>query len=225
MPSSSTVPEVSGGAGSGFGSGAPRRKSAARRRAEIADAAVALAREEGLDAVTLRALAARVGVALGLIAHYATSMDDLVAETFAAVVSAELAEVVAFLPDAPAPERIGALMRTALDPARTDVTLVWVQAWALGARNAPLAARVREAMDDWRAVIAAEIVRGMEEGTIPPADPEPIAWHVLAMIDGLGAHALVGWGPGIDAVTPVLRAVAGLLGVAPASLHGRSPAA
>lgn len=196
------------------------RLSAEQRREQIAGAARELALADGLDAVTLRAVATRIGVASGLVAHYIPSMDDLVADTFVDIVSAELDEVRALLPDVPAPTRIGALLRTTLDVARRDVTLVWVQAWALGTRNAPLAERVRAAMDAWRGALAEEIARGMDAGTIPPADPEPLAWHLLAMIDGLGAHALVGWGPGIDPVAPVLRAAAGLLRVDAEALGG-----
>ncbi len=196
------------------------RLSAEQRREQIAGAAHDLALADGLDAVTLRAVATRVGVASGLVAHYIPSMDDLVADTFFDIVAGELDEVRALLPDAPAPVRIGALLRTTLDPARRDVTLVWVQAWALGTRNAPLAERVRAAMDAWRGALADEIVRGMDAGVIPAADPEPLAWHLLAMIDGLSAHALFGWGPGIEPVAPVLRAAAGLLGVEAEALDG-----
>lgn len=197
------------------------RLSAEQRREQIAGAARDLALADGLDAVTLRAVATRVGVASGLVAHYIPSMDDLVADTFFDIVQGELDDVRAVLPAAPAPARIGELLRTTLDPARRDVTLVWVQAWALGTRNAPLADRVRVAMDAWRALIAEEISRGMAAATIPSGDPEPLAWHLLAMIDGLGAHGLVGWGAGIDPVTPVLRAVAGLLRVEPSALSAR----
>lgn len=199
------------------------RLNAEQRREQIAGAARELALADGLDAVTLRAVATRISVASGLVAHYIPSMDDLVADTFFDIVAGELEEVRALLPDAAAPVRIGALLRTTLDPARRDVTLVWVQAWALGTRNAPLAERVRAAMDAWRALIAEEVSRGMAAGVIPAGDAEPLAWHLLAMIDGLGAHGLVGWGAGIDPVSPVLRAAAGLLGVEVGAFSPDSP--
>lgn len=195
------------------------RKSADARRAEVADAARAIAREHGLAGVTLRGVAARIGVAPGLVAHYAPSMDDLVADTFGDLVAAELGDVVALLQgeDAPA-RRLGILLETLLDGSRADITLVWVQAWATGAGNEALAVRVRTEMDDWQAAIAAEIARGMADGAFAPGDPAGIAWHVLAMIDGLSAHSLVRWNDRPDRLTLAVRAVAGLVGVDPAAL-------
>ena len=69
------------------------RKSPAERAAEIADAAHELALEQGLSAVTLRAVAARIDVAPALVAHYEPDMQALIASTFASIVAAELAEV------------------------------------------------------------------------------------------------------------------------------------
>ena len=73
----------------------PTRRSAAERVAQIAGAARSIALESGLGAVTLRAVAGAVGVAPALVAHYAPSMDELVADTFSRVVGDELAEVIA----------------------------------------------------------------------------------------------------------------------------------
>jgi len=195
------------------------RKSAEERRAEVAHAARAIALADGLDAVTLRAVAARVGVAPGLVAHYAPSMDDLVADTFGDLVAAELRDVVALVRrEDSAARRLGILLGTLLDGSRDDITLVWVQAWAMGTRSEPLAARVRAEMDDWQAAIAVEIERGMDAGVFAPGDAAALAWHLLAMIDGLNAHSLVRWNARADRRALTVRAVAGLLGVEPAVL-------
>ena len=62
------------------------RRPPAERRAELAASARAVALDEGLAAVTLRAVAARAGVTPALVAHYHESMDALVAETFTSIV-------------------------------------------------------------------------------------------------------------------------------------------
>ncbi|HZW41343.1 MAG TPA: TetR family transcriptional regulator, partial [Agromyces sp.] len=61
------------------------RKSPAERSAEIADAARSIALEQGLAAVTLRSIAARIDVAPALVAHYEPNMEALIASTFAGV--------------------------------------------------------------------------------------------------------------------------------------------
>lgn len=206
MSASSTAPRV--------------RRSPAERRAEIAAAATALALDSGLDAVTLRAVAGRIGVAPGLVAHYAPSMDDLVADTFGELVAGELREVVELMARVEQPgRRIGILLDTLLDGSRDDITLVWVQAWGMGARSEALAARVRAEMDDWQSAIAVEIERGMDAGPFVRGDAAAVAWHLLAMIDGLNAHSLVRWNDRPDRRALTARAVAGLLGVDPAALE------
>src|SRR5690349_7612779 len=66
------------------------RKSPGERSAQVLDAATDLAREQGLSALTMRAVAERAGVASGLIAHYQPSMDDLVARVYSDLVASEI---------------------------------------------------------------------------------------------------------------------------------------
>jgi hypothetical protein len=151
-----------------------------------------------------------------------TAWTALVADAFGDLVSAELAEVAALISavDDPA-ARIGVLLETLLDGSRTDITLVWVQAWARRPRRD---ARRPCARGDGRlaAVLAAEVERGMDAGVFAVGDPDAIAWHLLAIIDGLNAHSLVRWDGQPDRRGLVQRAVAGLLGVAPRSCAGAS---
>ncbi|MGN7797543.1 TetR/AcrR family transcriptional regulator [Leifsonia sp. 22587] len=192
---------------------APRRPPA-ERRAELATAARDLALADGLAAVTLRSVAGRAGVTPALVAHYHPAMDQLVASAFTAVVGAELAEVHSLLaPAEGAVERLALLLRTLLDGTRDDVTLVWVEAWALGRRNEALAAAVRAQMDAWQELILAIVTEGVDAGDFSADDPAQTAWQLLGMIDGLNAQALVRWGAGGDRGPVLAHAVEGMLGL------------
>lgn len=193
------------------------RRSAGERREEIAAAARAIALEDGLVAVTLRSVAGRVGVASGLVAHYEPSMDDLVATTFARIVADELAEVeqlIAFEDDPVAALR--QLLHTLLDPERGDVTLVWVQAWALGGRNSALAETVRVQMDAWERFIASVVTRAAPTAA---EDASAMARQILGMTDGLNAHSLVGWHDDTERYDLLTRSVEAMLSLPTGALR------
>lgn len=195
------------------------RKPPAERRAELAAAARALALDEGLSAVTLRAVAARAGVTPALVAHYHESMDGLVAETFVSVVAAEIDEMRALLAAEPNPVRgLAALMSTLLDGSRDDVTVIWVEAFALGRRNAALGSVVRDQMDAWRDVIEDLIDAGVASGDFRAEDPRAVAWQLLGMIDGLNAQALVRWGGAAERGSQLAHALEGMLGLGSGAL-------
>ena len=197
----------------------PTRRSAAERVAQIADAARAIALEAGLSAVTLRAVATEVGVAPALVAHYAPSMDELVADTFAAVVGDELAEVDELARRQAAPDRaLAEVLASLLDEGRTEVTLIWVQSWSLGRRNEALAARVREQMDAWRRFLGEVIARGCAAGRFRCDDPDAVAAQTLGTVDGLNAHSLVAWQDASERVRLLLRSVEAMLDLSPGAL-------
>lgn len=197
------------------------RRSADERRAEIALAAREIALAEGLVSVTLRAVASRVGVASGLVAHYVPSMDDLVAATFSEIVGGELDEVEALVGGTPGSvAKVSTLLATVLDGSRADVTRVWVQSWGLGDRSEVLAAAVREHMDRWQSFIAAVLEEGVASTAFVVSDPQAVAWLMLGMIDGLSAHDLVRWGEPAGRRALVERALEPLLGVDAGALAG-----
>ncbi|OZB83094.1 MAG: hypothetical protein B7X32_11495 [Microbacterium sp. 13-71-7] len=190
----------------------PKRMPPEQRERAILEAAVDLARQGGIAGLTVRTVAAAAGVTPALVAHYRPSMDAFVAEVFGAIVGAEREEVVA---DGRAGtglrERITRVVETLLDGDRDDVTLVWVQAWAAGARNEELAARVRLEMDLWQQDLERIVADGVSAGEISPERAEGAAWLLLATVDGMNAHSLVKWAPE-DRAALARRTVAALLG-------------
>ncbi|MFF2053560.1 TetR/AcrR family transcriptional regulator [Leifsonia sp. NPDC058194] len=202
---------------------APRRPPA-ERRAEIAEAARELALADGLAAVTLRRVAAHVGVTPALVAHYHPAMDELVAASFAGAVAPEVDEVRALLADADgAIDRVATLLRTLLDGTRDDVTTVWVEAFALGRRSDRLAETVREQMDVWQTLIQEVVEEGVASGVFAVSDPAAVAWQLLGTIDGLNAQGLVRWGAAGDRYPLLAHAVEGMLGLARGELAARTP--
>lgn len=169
-----------------------KRMSPEERERSILDGAMALAADSGLEALTVRAVASRVGVTPALIAHYRPVMDEFVAEVFGAIVSAEREEVLGgFETSGDLRANLQNLIETLLDRTRDDVALVWVQSWSLGARNEALGQRVREEMDLWQKGLE-DIIRTAGDGLV---DPGSAAWLLLAMVDGMSAHSLVKWAP------------------------------
>ncbi|WP_081859774.1 MULTISPECIES: TetR/AcrR family transcriptional regulator [unclassified Microbacterium] len=199
------------------GAGA-RRMSPEERDHSILDGAIGLARESGLESLTVRAVAARVGVTPALVAHYRPGMDAFVADVFGLIVAAERDEVIAAFDgaDGPAALRAGLLrlIETLLDADRDDVTLIWVQAWALGARNEALAARVRQEMDAWQSALEQIFARAAATGAIAAGRADMAAWLLLAMVDGMNAHSLVKWAPR-DRADLARRALSAVLDTAP----------
>ncbi|MFJ4222907.1 TetR/AcrR family transcriptional regulator [Microbacterium sp. NPDC089695] len=197
---------------------AARRLPPEERERSIVLGATALASESGLEALTVRAVAATVGVTPALVAHYRPVMDEFVAEVFTSIVSAERDEVIAsYDPAVDLRTNLLRLIETLLDSARDDVAMVWAQSWAMGARNETLAVCVRAEMDSWQSALEDLIARAVAEDPRVRVDPVFSAWMLLAMVDGMSAHSLVGWEPR-DRAALARRTLAAVLG-APADDH------
>ncbi|MEP9414028.1 TetR family transcriptional regulator C-terminal domain-containing protein [Gordonia sp. VNQ95] len=200
------------------------RKSPAERAAEIRSSAGDLARTSGLSALTLRSVAARVGVAPALVAHYEPNMDELVASTFTAITTAEVGEIVEIIGEgATATEKLRLLIATLLEPSRDEVTAVWADAFSLGRINEALAAAVRAVMDSWQALVVGIIEEGTAAGEFTTDEPGDVAWQFLGMIDGVNAHALVHYAGAPDRGRLVRRAMEHELGLGRGALGGDEP--
>jgi AcrR family transcriptional regulator len=165
----------------------------AERHGELLAKAVEISRDEGLSAVTLRKVAAALGVTPGLVSHYFSSAEQLIVAAFGAVADADLDEARrrAAAVDT-ATDKVDALMDYVLDDSTVDESANWLDAWSLGRRNPVLAERANALTGEWLAFIA-EIVRaGSAAGEFRVADPDVAARRLLTMIDGLGAQKVIG---------------------------------
>ncbi|MDT5002504.1 MAG: hypothetical protein QOK12_4609 [Mycobacterium sp.] len=170
-----------------------KRKMPAERHGELLAKAVEISRDEGLSAVTLRKVAAALGVTPGLVSHYFSSAEQLIVAAFGAVADADLNEARrrAAAVDT-ATDKVDALMDYVLDDSTVDESANWLDAWSLGRRNPVLAERANALTGEWLAFIA-EIVRaGSAAGEFRVADPDVAARRLLTMIDGLGAQKVIG---------------------------------
>lgn len=199
------------------------RKAPAERAAEIVAAATAIARESGLSALTLRAVADRVGVASGLVAHYQPSMDDLVAAVYTDLVEDEISDVERLLAASRDPaQRLAALLATLMDDGREDLTVVWVEGWAMARRNVALAAAVRTQMQRWQAIVEGIIADGCREGRFTTTEPGAVAWQLIGMIDGLNAQSLARGTDTARFAARTARAAEVLVGAVPGALAAAS---
>ncbi|MFC5667711.1 TetR family transcriptional regulator [Kitasatospora misakiensis] len=155
---------AAGGAAPGRG-----RKGAERREA-LLDAAEEVLVAEGGPEWTMRAVAAAAGVRLGHLQYYFPTHAELVAAVLDRVLrrSAErLAPLLAAEPDTPE-DRAGdraAQVVAALLAEQEDARLMrlFVEVWALAARDAAVAAAVRGFYGDYREQVAAFLARRRPE--------------------------------------------------------------
>lgn len=175
---------------------------------EIVAAAVGVAFEQGLHSVSISTAAARLGVAEKLVATTCPDEQALIAAAFSRIVSVELAEVKRFVLSHPSPvQQMKSLLDTLAEPVRAEVDSVWLESWSLGRRNPALGVAVCAEEGAWHAFVTSIVRRGVKTGDFDTVDPEEVAAHLLAVIDGVNAYALVGYRTDLDRLS-LLHAVA-----------------
>ena len=169
-----------------------KRKLPAERRGELLARAVELAVAEGLSAVTLRRVAADLGVTPGLVSHYFSSAELLITAAFRSAAVADLAEARSRVDAAAtALAKMDALADYVLDDSSDDAGALWLEAWSLGRRNPALATEANDLTDEWLICIADIVRAGMRDGEFVVDDVNVAARRLLTMIDGLGAQKVI----------------------------------
>jgi AcrR family transcriptional regulator len=169
-----------------------RRNPATERRSEIVRAASVLALAEGLESLTLRRVADVLGVVPGLVNHYFRSVEDLVAEAFAAAAHGELSTLFDEVDEAETPlDRMRALIALLMSDERDDISLLWIDAWNASRRSPALHAEVSRLMLVWQERVADLISAGVADGVFRAADPAAAAIRIMAVSDAFSLQAAV----------------------------------
>lgn len=165
----------------------PKLVDHAVRRREVADAVIRLIQRDGVEAVTIRHVAAESGWAPGVLAHYFSDKDALLLAAFRRVADTVM--------DRTARQRVGGPPRSLLrwfcrntlplDGARQAEMQVWFAFLGHALARPALAAAQREVYEQWRQVLAGILRRGDLDG-----DPDAEAAALVAFIDGLALQAI-----------------------------------
>lgn len=183
---------------------AARRKLSEVRKVQILEAAVHVIGERGFCDTRIADIAARAGTSSALVIYYFESKDRLLAEALAYSEERFFEETARELEAIEsAKDRMVRLIelscsRSPADRNWLEEWLVWVDLWAVSARD-PVVARDREAMDHrWRVTIADIVRLGQRREEFVAVDPDAFALRLGALIDGLAVQVVLG-DPDVDA--------------------------
>lgn len=156
-----------------------------------------LAATRGLEAVSLRHVAAEAGVSTGMVQHYFRTKDEMMTFALEMVMNNVQARTTADAASSGQPASPASLLRTLLmqilpldEPRRLEghVILAFL---AYAAVKPAIAAGLRESISEMRAFIADQISAAQATTeTALRVDPAHAATALLALVDGLGIHVL-----------------------------------
>jgi AcrR family transcriptional regulator len=186
----------------------PKLVDHSERRQELAAALWRLVMREGIEAASLRRVAAEAGWSTGSLRHYFQTQSDLLAFAMELVVDRVRARVAAL--DDPA-----ALLHQVLP--LDDERRAEMQVWLAFTMRALVDPRLRELRDEAHAGLRGLCRRVVDALGAP--EPEREAERLHALVDGLALHAVLA----PDVTTPERQAE--LLGLALGELTSRAAAA
>ena len=168
----------------------PKKIDHEQRRRVLAEALWRVLAGSGLEAVSLRQVAAEAGVSMGMVQHYFADKEEMVLFALSSMteqVSRRIGEAFAGLPEDPR-QRVRAVLveMLPLDDERRLEAQVAVTFLA----HAPVGRRIAEYLRSGYAEGHAYLTNQLVAAGIP--DPEREASTLFAVVDGLTAHTLAG---------------------------------
>jgi len=175
-----------------------RRLEPETRRRAIAEAVLAIAAREGLDAATVRDVAKEAGVSAGMVQHHFRTRDEMLqfaCEYMVGRTSRKTNDKVLMLPE---PRRGRDVLQTIfeemlpLDDERRTGIRVWMAFLARAVVEPPMEAFMRATHVNTHRMIAGILADEQGKGRIPPeTDVDREAISLFALVDGLVSHVLL----------------------------------
>lgn len=177
----------------------PKQVDREQRRRHLGEAALRLIATRGLEAASLRNVAAEAGVSMGTVQHYFTSKQQML--EFAQRYNYERATVriPALIAQVPEPRTTRAVLRVllidllGLDGESREGARLGAAMRAYAVIDEQAASTARIAYDGVTAFLAAQLRTAQAGGELPGhLDPDQAARHLFAVIEGLSGPALIG---------------------------------
>jgi AcrR family transcriptional regulator len=178
----------------------PRKVDHRARRDTIAESVWRVSARGGIEAVTMRHVAAEAGMSLGQVQHYVHSKDELLGFAYELLTDRITARVTQHATpqddEEPQPRQIVRDALTELlplDPGRQAEARFLLMFLAQAAVSPEFAARIGKGHVDLHTFVADQIRRAQRRGTVAVhLDANHEARALLAVLDGLTAYVLVG---------------------------------
>ncbi|MER7077201.1 transcriptional regulator, TetR family [Saccharopolyspora kobensis] len=188
----------------------PKQVDHEARRTQIAEALLRLASRGGLEAVSLRDVAAEAGISMGAVQHYFKSKEQMLLHAMDHVTKRAGERIVAALSQQGERPSARKIVRTVMlemlaltDDSRMEfLTHLAFFMRALGSPE--LAAMYREWWPELERWLTGELRTAQESGELPPGlDPAREAEILLSIPDGLSVGLLLGHRTGEEAIATI----------------------
>lgn len=170
-----------------------------QRRRQIAESVWTIIGLRGIEAVTLRSVAAEAGVSMGTVQHYFSTKDEMLVSActqFVELASSGADSLMDASNDPSQPRTIiRAIMQQTMPLTEEQRTgsAVWLAFVTRAAVDDQLAAFIRQAWDRLHRFVSSQLAIAQEAGQVPQGlDADLEAAVLITMADGLASHLLVG---------------------------------
>ncbi|MFG2893444.1 TetR/AcrR family transcriptional regulator [Streptomyces sp. NPDC048248] len=174
--------------------GAVRRRDGHITQERILEGAMAAIAEKGLAALTMSALAERLGTSGGHILYYFGSKDLLLLEALRWSEAALTGERRDLLTRRLAAERkLDLFLQLYLPRGPRDARwMLWIELWARTPSNESLHQAQEEMDQGWQDDLENLLAKGVDRGRFAPMDVPARAGELLALLDGLSTRVVLG---------------------------------